>query len=206
MAGVVLTVLAVIALIAYPLVIYFGLSKFQVRALAPILGAVALVGLLFRLRGARRAHWRAALPAPLSVLALAFISAVFNDHRFMLVMPVLVSVALLITFGSSLRGPISMVERFARMQNPELSDDHAEYCRSVTKVWCGFFVLNAGCAAVLALRAPLAWWTLYSGAIAYVLMGALGAAEYIYRKYRFREYGSGLHDRVLQAIFPPGVP
>lgn len=205
MGRVVFTVLAVIAVIAYPLVIYFGLSKFQVRAIAPVLGAIALVGLLFRLKGARRAHWGAVLPAPLSVLALAFISAVFNDHRFILAMPVMVSVALLISFGGSLRRPISMVERFARLQNPELPDEHVIYCRSVTKVWCLFFVLNAGCAAALTLWAPLAWWTLYTGFIAYVLMGALGAAEYIYRKYRFREYGSGLHDRVLQSIFPPGV-
>jgi len=35
------------------------------------------------------------------------------------------------------------------------------------------------------------------------LIGTLGALEYVYRKYRFREYGAGLHDRLLARLFPP---
>jgi hypothetical protein len=44
---------------------------------------------------------------------------------------------------------------------------------------------------------------LYTGLIAYVLIGILGASEYVVRKARFREYGNGLHDRLLARVFPP---
>ena len=37
-------------------------------------------------------------------------------------------------------------------------------------------------AAGLALWAPLAWWTLYNGLIAYLLMGLLFAAEWLVRQ------------------------
>jgi hypothetical protein len=29
------------------------------------------------------------------------------------------------------------------------------------------------------------------------------AAEFLLRRYRFRRYGAGLHDRLLSRIFPP---
>jgi uncharacterized membrane protein len=96
-----------------------------------------------------------------------------------------------------------MVERFARLQDPELGPAQVVYCRSVTKVWCGFFVLNGALSATLALWAPLSVWALYTGLLSYVLIGLLGAAEYVVRKFRFREYGSGLHDRLIARVFPP---
>ncbi|HEY6877774.1 MAG TPA: hypothetical protein VI299_07130, partial [Polyangiales bacterium] len=96
-----------------------------------------------------------------------------------------------------------LVERFARMQNPDLSPAQVAYCRTVTQVWCAFFVLNAAISGSLAAWAPLSWWTLYNGLLAYVLMGVLGAGEYLVRKFRFREYGRGLHDRLIARVFPP---
>jgi uncharacterized membrane protein len=117
-------------------------------------------------------------------------------------MPVLINGVLLATFASSLSST-PMVERFARMQDPELGPAQVSYCRGVTRVWCGFFVFNMLISGLLALFAPLEAWALYTGLIAYVLMGLLGASEYVVRKSRFREYGAGLHDRVLARIFPP---
>ena len=104
----------------------------------------------------------------------------------MLALPVLISAALLVTFSVSLVRGMPMIERFARMQNPDLPPDHAVHCRQVTWVWCGFFVINGAIAAFLAVRGPLELWTLYSGLIAYVLMGVLFAIEYIVRRFRFR--------------------
>ena len=48
-----------------------------------------------------------------------------------------------------------------------------------------FFLLNGLVSLGLALFAPLAIWTLYTGGIAYLLMGALFAGEYAIRKIRF---------------------
>ena len=56
------------------------------------------------------------------------------------------------------------------------------YTRRVTQAWCLFFLFNALTAAGLALWAPLAWWTLYTGVIAYGLMGLLFAGEWLVRQ------------------------
>jgi uncharacterized membrane protein len=117
-------------------------------------------------------------------------------------MPVLVSGALLATFALSLKGPQSMVERFARRQEPHLSPEKVRYCRQVTVVWCWFFALNIGVTLALAAAAPLSWWGLYTGVIAYVLIGALFSVEYVVRKSKFRDYGTWWHDRLLAAVFP----
>jgi uncharacterized membrane protein len=142
--------------------------------------------LLLRIRGKKREHLAAILPVPISVVLLIALSAILEDQRFMLALPVLISAVLLVTFGMSLRSGVPMIERFARMQNPELPPDHAVHCRQVTWVWCGFFVVNGAIASILAIRGPLEWWTLYSGLIAYVLVGVLFATEYMVRKFRFR--------------------
>lgn len=117
--------------------------------------------------------------------------------------PVLVNAWLLGVFAWSLRGPQSMVERFARRQDPDLSPDKVRYCRNVTLVWCGFFVLNIAVTLALAAAAPLAWWSLYTGGLAYVLVAALFVGEYLVRKRRFRDYGPRWHDRWLAARWPP---
>ncbi len=181
------TIFGALLTVAYPLAVYFGLSHFSVRAVGLLLLCLALPLLALRFRGTRREHLASILPVPISVIALIALSAILEDRRFMLALPVLISAALLVTFGASLSRGMPMIERFARMQNPELPPSHAAHCRQVTWVWCVFFVVNGAIASFLAVRGPIEWWTLYSGLIAYVLMGALFAVEYIVRKYRFRD-------------------
>ena len=201
---VLLGIIAPVLVVAYPLAVYFGLSRFSVRTVGLFLIALSAPVFLMRIFNSRgREHLLSVLPVPLTVVTLLVLSSILQDRRFILALPVLISVVLLVTFGSSLRSKISMVERFARMQRPDLPEDHVDYCRSVTWMWCGFFVVNGTIAGVLAVVGPLTWWTFYTGLLAYILMGVLFAGEYIVRKHRFREYGSGLHDRLLAAIFPP---
>ena len=49
-------------------------------------------------------------------------------------------------------------------------------------VWSVFFLCNGLLAAALTLWAPLSWWTLYNGLIAYGLMGLLFAVEWLVRQ------------------------
>jgi uncharacterized membrane protein len=72
----------------------------------------------------------------------------------------------------------------------------------VTVLWCAFFTLNGAATGLLAALAPRSWWALYTGAIAYVLMGALFAGEYLVRKARFGRFGPGLLDRLLARLLP----
>ena len=126
-------------------------------------------------------------PRPVSVIALALLSHLLDDERVVLALPVLINLALLGTFGWSLRG-VPMVERFARIAKGEtLSDPERAHCRQATYVWIGFFVINASVAGALALWFPLSWWAVYTGLVAYGLMGVVFLVEYVVRIVRFAD-------------------
>jgi uncharacterized membrane protein len=197
-----LAVLNGILVAAYPVAVYVGLTRFSARGLGLLLLGLLLPGMVLKLRDARREDVLVVLRLPLSICVLLGLAAWLDDARFVFALPILINTALFVQFVTSLRGT-PLVERFARMQSPTLSAEQVAYCRSVTKVWCAFFVLNASLSGALAVWAPLAWWTLYNGLLAYLLMGVLGASEYVVRKFRFREYGNGLHDRLIARVFPP---
>jgi uncharacterized membrane protein len=74
-----------------------------------------------------------------------------------------------------------MVERMARLTEPDLPPEAIGYTRKVTQVWCGFFVINGSIALGTAIWASPEVWTLYNGVIAYVLMGLLFGGEYLVR-------------------------
>lgn len=95
--------------------------------------------------------------------------------------PVLVNLAFLIAFAWSLGTSQSMVERLARLTEPDLPPAGVAYTRTVTWVWCVFFVVNGAIALATALWASEAVWSLYNGVIAYVLMGLLFGIEYLVR-------------------------
>lgn len=198
----VLATLNALLMVGYPLIVYFGLRRFGARGVAVSMLALLLLGLGLRWRTAPRDAIRGVLGAPLIVMALVALSAVLDDPRFVLALPVLINAVLLVQFAHSLRGT-PMVERFARLQDPNLAPARAAYCRTVTVVWCWFFVSNGLVTLYLALYAPVSLWALYTGVLAYLLIGALASGEYLVRKLRFRDYGSRLHDRLIMRVFPP---
>ncbi len=99
--------------------------------------------------------------------------------------PVLVNVALLISFSATLLFPPSMIEIVARAREPDFPVEAVAYTRHVTQVWCVFFIFNGTVALVTALWYAEAIWSLYTGVISYVLMGVLFGGEYMYRR-RFK--------------------
>jgi uncharacterized membrane protein len=180
-----LRALGALLLAAYPACVYFALGRVSVRPLSLGLALVVATSLVLRLRGRKREHALALARIPVSVGALLLLGAWCDDRRLLLALPVLTNVVLLAQFAGSLRG-IPMAERFARAQEDELSPAQVAYCRSVTIVWCVFFVINGGVTAVLALLAPVSVWAVYAGGISYGLVGLLAAGEYGVRKHRFR--------------------
>jgi uncharacterized membrane protein len=116
------------------------------------------------------------------LLSVASAAIVVTDSELLLrLYPSLVNLGLLIAFGATLvRGP-SMIEKFARLGNPDLPPGAVRHTRRVTQVWCGFFVLNGAFSAYTALYWSRANWSLYNGALAYGLIGVLLVAEVIWR-------------------------
>ena len=93
-----------------------------------------------------------------------------------------------------------MIERFARMQHPDLTDAEAAWCRLWTWLWCGFFAVNALIAGVLALWATLEVWAIYNGLVFYAWMGLMFGVEFVIRKLRFQRWGDNALDRAFERI------
>jgi uncharacterized membrane protein len=109
---------------------------------------------------------------------LLMVTAVWSNGLLPLKLyPVLVNGALLALFTHSLYTPPSIVERIARLREPDLEPAAVRYTRRVTQVWCGFFAVNGTVALATAIWASPAVWSLYNGLIAYILMGALFGGE-----------------------------
>lgn len=197
-----LAALDALLVLAYPVAVFYSLEHLSGRAVGLVVLALVIPGMVLRARRAPREHLATALRVPLSVLALLAFGALLGDARFVLALPVLINLALLLQFGGSLRGEVSMIERFARMHKPALSDAEVLHCRRTTLVWCGLFVLNGGVSLALALLGWTRAWAIWTGGVAYALMGALLASEYLLRKWRFRDYGAGPHDRLLAKLWP----
>ena len=107
---------------------------------------------------------------------------VFGRRDSMYWYPVLVNLMMLVVFGGSLFAGQTVIERLARLQQPDLPEKAVRYTRRVTQVWCVFFIINGTLAALLVRLGRYDWWAVYTGVIAYVLMGMLFVGEWLYRK------------------------
>ncbi|RZI86079.1 MAG: hypothetical protein EOP38_02645 [Rubrivivax sp.] len=168
---------AMLALVtlAYPLVVYLCLGRLEPRWLALLLVALALV----RLGVARSAATWGMVGAATVLAALTWLGHGWMPLK---LYPAGISGLMLCLFGASLFHGQTAVERIARLTEPNLPPQAVAYTRRVTQVWCVFFLFNGSMALFTALWASDAVWTLYNGFIAYVLMGVLGAGEWLVRR------------------------
>ena len=169
-------VLAGALTLVYPLAIWFGHGTIAPRWLACLL-LLAAATRLPALRLSTMARWSAA-----AALALAAFAIGANALLPLKLYPVFVNGAFLAAFGWSLVHGPSMVERFARLREPDLPPAAVAYTRRVTQAWCLFFIANGAIALGTALFAPEAVWSLYTGVVSYVLMGLMFGGEYLLRQ------------------------
>ena len=162
--------------LAYPFAVYLGLEHLSPRLFALLLGALWLARMF--------SGKQTPLSRTLTTVALLFclLLGLAGEPALLRWYPVLISLALLGLFAGSLCSGMPIIERLARLSEPELPPAAVRYTRQVTWVWVGYFIVNAAIASGLALWAPLSWWTLYTGLIAYLLMGLLFAGEWLARQ------------------------
>ena len=168
------TALAWLATLLYPLAIWLGLARFEPRWLGVFLLLVAVL----RALASRERVWLFAAGGALLLVVATF---VFNDGLPLKLYPVLVNMTLLCVFAISLWKPPTVIERLARLRHPDLPPEGVRWVTNVTKAWCVFFVANGSIALWTALAASDATWALYNGAIAYALIGAMLAGEWLLR-------------------------
>ncbi|MCH7317998.1 septation protein IspZ [Acinetobacter sp. ANC 5659] len=160
--------------VLYPFIVGWSLSHGQfiwVSILLIVLG-------VSRLLSAKRD-----LMLPLTGLAIICggLSLILKDHAWLKLYPVDMSLGALIIFALTLYRPPSMIERFARLVEPDLPASGVVWTRKVTVVWCFFFAINA-MIALVTVFAPMKYWIIYNGFVSYLLMGILFLGEYILRK------------------------
>lgn len=166
----------VLAGLLYPFAVYFGMAHMAPWQFGLLLGGLWLARALSAPQQAG-GRWMAVVPVCFCALL-----ALINSAQLLRWYPVLINSLMLALFGLSLKFGPPLVERLARLREPQLPAAAIHYTRQVTQVWCLFFLINGLIAAALTLWAPLSWWTLYNGLIAYGLIGLLFAAEWLTRQ------------------------
>ncbi|MBE3730687.1 DNA gyrase subunit B [Vibrio parahaemolyticus] len=182
-----LTGLSAIVLFAYPFAVYFGIDKFGLN----LIGGLLIAALLLRLFVANKTPLKEfkflVLTTGAVGILLVTLGMVFKQHGWLKFYPVVVNVCMLCVFAFSLKQPQSIIERLARLQEPELPPSGVAYTRKVTMVGAFFFVLNAAFALYTCFL-PVKIWTLYNGLISYLLAGSLFAGEWIVRQFVRKEH------------------
>lgn len=169
-------VLALIATLCYPFVIWLGLQHFGLAFLALFLLIIAAIRLY--------SH-RDQISFIIFVIA-AILSAlsIWQNHLLPLKLyPVIMNLMMLGLFVNSLFQKETIIEKFARLKEPNLPPKAIAYIRNLTKIWSVFFFFNGSVALYTALETSEKIWALYNGFIAYLLIGTLMGGEWLYRRY-----------------------
>ena len=181
--------LAVIALLTYPFVVFFGLAQ-----VGPLPLGFALAGLLLLRLAAfgRLRPDRKSLAAILLIVLFLLSLGLTGDERILKAYPVAIHLGLFTLFAASLAQPPTIIERGLELAGNPAPAHAANYLWWATFAWCGFFLLNAALSAWTACCAPLDLWTLYNGFLSYVLVAVFFGLEYCVRcVYRRRHAQAG---------------
>ena len=176
-----LPVLTGVLLLAWPFLIWFGLAHHSLQWLLPLMAL--LLFLRFRQTRRQAGPLRVVTQVVAAVgITLCIASYLLKTHQLLLFYPVVVNAVRLAVFGGSLWSSMPIVERLARLRDPQLPDAAVRYTRRVTQIWCAFFIFNGGVALFTALHGDMAMWTAWNGMIAYLLMGLLMGSEWLIRR------------------------
>lgn len=179
----ILQIITTLVIVAYPLAVYFGLQYLPPGYIALLLCVFLVARIIVTKQQVR------AMILPLVVgIGLTVASFIAKRNDWLLYYPVVINISLLGLFSYSLINGPSMIERLARIKEPELPDSAIVYLRTITKLWCGLFVFNGAMATYTALATSIEMWTLYNGLIAYLLIGMLLSGEWIYRSFWLKKH------------------
>ncbi len=176
-----LKVVVIILSICYPFMVYWGLQNYDAKLLLPLI--LILLGLRWLTgRGLTNNGLTEHKVVIITLLGIVVITLMWGSQLGLKFYPVLMNLGFLVLFASSLISPPSIVERLARIKEPDLPPEAVSYTYKVTQVWSAFFLFNGTVAAITALWASDEVWMLYNGFIAYLLIGTLAGGEWLVRQ------------------------
>lgn len=179
-------ILDAIVFLLYPLIVFLGITYLGVRWTALIL--LLLLGRRFvGLVLTSRSTSRIVLTQALAMAAIIGLAAASGSAFALRVAPFAVSCTFIVMFAASL-GSTPIIERFARLQRPDLPPDHVVYCRALTKVWIAVLALNSTLLLGASVCKDEGIWAILVGPVSYGMFGFVFTVEYIFRKWRFRDF------------------
>ncbi|HEX7776418.1 MAG TPA: hypothetical protein VF449_07800 [Parvibaculum sp.] len=165
-------------------VLFPAAAAIGMRWIGPWPIIVCLVAILL-LRVVRPGASASPLAMTLCLLAVAVAEvavSAFNAELAAKLYPVFMNATMLLAFALTLWKPPSMIERFARIAEPDLDAHGVAYTRKVTWAWVCFFIVNGGIALWTTLHGSWFLWGVYNGGISYALAGSLFAVEFVVRR------------------------
>ncbi len=175
-------------LMLYPLLVYCGLESLGPGALAFLLLLASVARALFAKQGALQ--WVGIL------VAAALCGAVIwtDSIDYLLVYPVLISLLVSFAFLLSLRGPVTLIEKVARLAGQQVPQYAKSYLRKLTLIWGILLLVNAVVAGYTACCMSLQFWALYNGLLSYLLFVGFFVLELGFRQW----YKRSIEARVKQ--------
>jgi uncharacterized membrane protein len=176
----VLDLILVLVSLAYPFLVYFGLTRFSPWIVGVFLLAFLTVRLLLK-----RSKTGVGPSGKIFVFVILAIALLMLVDQILAVKayPVLVSLSMAAIFGYSLFYPPTIIEKIARLREPDLDQTGVDYTRKVTIAWTLFFIGNAAVSIWTALYGSIETWTIYNGFVSYVLIGLMFAVELTVRHF-----------------------
>jgi len=102
---------------------------------------------------------------------------------------ILIPAALAWFFGRTLRaGRQPLITAVALAARPATPDYLLSYSRHLTELWTGIFIAMTLWDLALALFAPRSAWSFMANGANYLAIGAAVTFEYLFRRWRFRDY------------------
>ena len=188
-------ILLAIAGVLYPVLVFVLLVVYKAPVRIISLCAVALALVLFlsatgnasKGRGGRRKLNPKNLISSIFFLLAGSLCFATNSALFLKLYPLAVCGTFFFVFAMSLASPPNIIFRFATLQDKSILGSPFKgrvesYCKKVTLVWCGFFVLNSLAAAWTAFYGSERAWAVYNGGLSYIIMGLIFAVEFFIRK------------------------
>lgn len=181
-----------VALIAYPVAIYFAdgwLTPSQLIAGLLLLLLIRLLVLAWISPQHRARNLGLAVGFLIAALAvLKWLPGIGLD--WLRLYPTLFNLAAFCVFFSSLFTKMPLAERMARLVHPDLPPQAIGYTRGVTWLWSAVLLFNTLATLYTAYAASFEVWTLYNGVITYLLFGCIFLGEYLLRTHLKRKWAA----------------
>ena len=94
--------------------------------------------------------------------------------------PVCANLTVFLVFFCSLFTKETVIQKFAKMVDGELSENALKYTRNLTYIWCVLTFFNFVVSFITVFLSEEIW-ALFNGLISYILIGTLFFVEYIIR-------------------------